>query len=202
MLTMKQENSLKVLIDLKERMLKEDGYISFTTAELNKFDKKTAEKMISHFHGRAMIALPEDEIMFFEWLKKNDRPVWNDLWEGEDAFYRISIDFLHHFLKYGNGFPICDLINEDNYWFCIRHIKPKGIELMEQIGKKVNNNQSLTFAEAFLLEVFRGSIDLWHFCYRNKIPLKTGKSRIDDMHLDDLLVHLPAREDLVKYLDI
>ena len=135
-------------------------------------------------------------------LKKNDKAVWDDLWQNEEDPYRISIDFLHHFLKHGNGFPICDLIDEDNYWFCVRHIKPKGMELMQDIGDKVKNDKPLSFAEAFLLEVFRGSTDLWHFCYRYNVPVKTGKSRIDDMNHDDLLVHLPERDDLVKYLDI
>jgi hypothetical protein len=148
------------------------------------------------------MALPDEEIRFFDWLKENDRGVWNDLWEEEDEPYRISIDFLHHFLRYGRGFPICDLINEDNYWFCAGHIKPKGMELMQEIGEKVKQDQAISFLEAFLLEVFRGSTDLWHFCYRYQVPVKTAKARIDQMYHDDLLVHLPEREDLLRYLDI
>ena len=190
------------IVQKKESMLLEKGYISFLLAELKKFNKKAAESFIAQFQGRAMMILPDEEIRFFDWLKKNDRSVWDDLWDNEEKPYLVSIDFLHHFIKYGNGFPICDLIDEENYWFCARHIKPKGMELMQQIGNKVNNNQKLTFAEAFLLEVFRGSTDLWHFCYRYDVPVKTGKRRIDEMHHDDLLVHLPEREDLIKYIDV
>jgi len=199
---MKSHEFVQELIALKEQMLAEEGYIVFSAAELKKFDTMTARNFTDHFRGRAMMRLPEEEILFFDWLKKNDKAVWDDLWKDEDDPYRISIAFLHHFLKHGNGFPICDLIDEDNYWFCARHIKPKGMELMQDIGDKVKKDEPLSFAEAFLLEVFRGSTDLWHFCYRYNVPVKTGKSKIDEMNHDDLLVHLPERDDLVKYLDI
>jgi hypothetical protein len=190
------------LIEAKEKMLEVDKCIHFSQDELGKLNISKARMLEEHFHGRAMMALPEDEIEFFEWLKKNDRPVWDDLWEEEEQLYCISIDFLHHFLKYSNGFPICDLISVDNYWFTGKHIKPKGLERMEDIGAKVNSGKTLSFEEAFLVEIFRGSIDLWHFCYRYKVPVEVAKRHIDEMHHEDLIVHLSERDDLVKYLDV
>ena len=76
------------------------------------------------------------------------------------------------------------------------------MEKMETIGKRVHNGETLSFEEAFLVEIFRGSTDLWHFCYRYKVPVNVGKERIDVMHHEDLLVHLSERDDLVKYLDV
>lgn len=202
MTTEKQRSYISKLIDSKEKMLESDHCLQFSTEELSKLDKTKTKKIEEHFHGRAMMKLPEDEIQFFEWLKQNDPPIWNDLWEDGTEPYCISIDFLHHFIKFSNGFPICDLIGVDNYWFTGRHIKPKGMEKMEDIGVKVNEGITLSFEEAFLVETFRGSIDLWHFCYRYKVPIKVAKERIDDMHREDLIVHLSEREDLVKYLDV
>ena len=200
--TAKKKSYIDNLIDSKEKILKSEHCLKFSKDELSKINKSQAKKIIEHFHGRAMMALPEDEVLFFEWLKKNDLPVWNDLWEDEDHPYCISIDFLHHFIKYSNGFPICDLVTVDNYWFTGRHIKPKGMEKMEDIGVKVNQGKTLSFEEAFLVEIFRSSIDLWHFCFRYKVPVTVAKERIQDMHHDDLIVHLTNRDDLVKYLDI
>jgi len=200
--TAKQKTYISKLIESKEKMLESGNCFQFSIDELSKLDKIKAKQFEEHFHGRAMMKLPEDEILFFEWLKENDQSVWNDLWGDGDQTYCISIDFLHHFIKFSNGFPICDLVDVDNYWFTGRHIKPKGLEKMEDIGVKVNEGHTLSFEEAFLVEIFRGSIDLWHFCYRYKVPVKMAKERIDDMHRDDLIVHLTDRDDLVKYLDV
>lgn len=193
---------LTKLIDSKEEQLQNNGYIQFDQNELKKIKKKDAQALENHFHGRAMMELPVEEIEFFSWLKKNDPPVWDDLWKNEEEPYRVSLDFLHHFIQNGNGFPICDLINVDNYWFHSRHIKPKAMEKMDEIQQKLDNKGSLSFEEGILIEIARGSIDLWHFCYRYKLPVLVAKNKIEVMHREDLLVHLKDREDLVKYLDV
>lgn len=202
MTTEKRKSFISNLIEAKETMLESKGYLHFSSEELSKLDSMGAKKIEEHFHGHGMMELPDDEVLFFEWLKQNDRPIWDDLWKNEDQPYRISIDFLHHFIKHHNGFPICDLVHVDNYWFTGRHIKPNGMEKMETIGQKVKNGETLSFAEAFLVEIFRGSSDLWHFCYRYKVQVEVAKKRIDDMQYDDLIVHLTNRDDLVKYLDV
>jgi hypothetical protein len=194
--------NLDKLTKAKENQLSSEGFIKFSDADLIIITTTDAEKIEKHFHGRAMMELPEGEILFFEWLKTNDPLVWDDLWKNEEETYRVSIDFLHHFVQYGNGFPICDLINVDNYWFHSRHIKPKALEKMDEIQKKIDRKGSLSFEEGLLIEIIRGSIDLWHFCYHYKLPLSVAKKKIEIMHRDDLLVHLKDREDLVKYLDV
>jgi len=186
----------------KEKQLESDGFIKFDQSELKKLTKKDAQELEKHFHGRAMMELPAEEIEFFKWLKENDPPVWDDLWKDEDEPYRVSLAFLHHFIQHGNGFPICDLIKADNFWFHGRHIKPKALEKMNEIQQKLDEKRSLSFEEGILIEITRGSIDLWHFCYRHKLPISVAKKKIEIMHRDDLLVHLKDREDLVKYLDV
>jgi hypothetical protein len=198
----KQNNNIKNLIAAKEKQLDAKGYIQFSQTELQTMTKKDTEEIEENFHGRAMMALPKEEIDFFKWLQENDPAVWDDLWNDVEEPYRISLDFLHHFILNGNGFPICDLINVDNYWFHSRHIKPKAVEKMDEIQQKLEGKGSLSFEEGLLVEIARGSIDLWHFCYRYKLPLIVAKKKIEIMHRDDLLVHLKDREDLVKYLDV
>jgi hypothetical protein len=198
----KQKNNIKNLIAAKEKQLDAEGYIQFSQADLKAMTKEDAIKIEEHFHGRAIMALPVEEIDFFKWLQENDPAVWDDLWKDVEKPYHISLDFLHHFILNGNGFPICDLINVDNYWFHSRHIKPKALEKMDEIQQKLEGKGSLSFEEGLLVEIARGSVDLWHFCYRYKLPLIVAKKKIEIMHRDDLLVHLKDREDLVKYLDV
>ena len=193
---------INALIKTKEKQWTEDGYIEFTQDELDRLSPENVIELKNRFHGRAMMILPEPEIIFFQWLEKNDKFVWNDLWESEENSYQVSIDFLHHFTKRGNGFPICDLINEDNYWFCSKHIKPEGLGIFDIIKKKINQNAELTFDEALLTEIMRKSIDIWHFCYRYNVPVKIAKRKVQEMSKNNLLVHLTARDDLVKYLDV
>jgi hypothetical protein len=197
-----KKSIIKELISSKENQLLSEGYMQFEQAEIQAMTKKDAKAIETHFHGRAMMALPEEEIEFFKWLRENDPSVWDDLWGNEEEPYRVSLDFLHHFIQNGNGFPICDLINVDNYWFHSRHIKPKAMEKMDLIQQKLDDGGSLSFEEGLLVEIARGSIDLWHFCYRYKLPISVAKKKIEIMHREDLLVHLKDREDLVKYLDV
>jgi hypothetical protein len=189
-------------IQEKEKQLKSLGYLQFSDEELKKLSLKDADAIVLHFHGHALMVLPESEVAFFEWLKENDRLVWNDLWGEDDEPYRISVDFLPNFLKDGNGFPICDLIDVDNYWFSDRHIKPKGWHHFEQIRVKMHGKEKLTIGELLMVEVANGAIDLWHFCYRYNIPVSIAKEHLDNLIHEDFIVHLSDREDLVKYLDI
>lgn len=196
------KDNLVKLIAIKEKQLDSDGFIKFDQTDLKKLTKKDAQALEKHFHGRAMMELPAEEIDFFIWLKENDLPVWDDLWKDEEEPYRVSLDFLHHFIQNGNGFPICDLIDVDNYWFNSRHLKPKALEKMDEIQEKLDGKGSLSFEEGILIEIARGSIDLWHFCYRYKLPISVAKKKIEILHREDLLVHLSNREDIVKYLDV
>lgn len=197
-----QKDNLAKFIATKEKQLESDGFIKFSQVDFAQMKKKDAQEIEKHFHGRAMMELPSEEMVFLKWLKENDPPVWDDLWKNEEKPYRVSIDFLHHFIKIGNGFPICDLIDIPNYWFHSRHIKPKAKEKMDEIRQKLDSKKSLSFEEGLLIEIARGSIDLWHFCHRYKLPLLVAKKKIEIMHREDLLVHLTDREDLVKYLDV
>jgi predicted transcriptional regulator len=146
--------------------------------------------------------MPPSEVDFFEWLKHQDEPVWNDIWAGEPDLYLVSTDLLPVFQEGRNGFPICDLVDQPNYWFSERHIKPRGREELELIALKYENQERLDIAELFLIELINGPIDIWHFCYRYNIAVQVMKRVIATMVAKGWLVHLTDRDDLVKYIEI
>ena len=195
---------LKALIKSKDEQKKKKQYIQFSERELEKLRPAEAEKIVEHFRGNTLIRLPESEIKFFEWLKEADEAVWNDLWQDdqEDESYLVSVDFLMDFIRETPSFPICDLIDEPNYWFTFKHIKPEGLEyLQEEIRLKVETDEDLSLEELFLLEISVSPTDIWHFSHRHQVPVERMKQAIADMVYKGWIVHLTDRDDLVKYLE-
>jgi len=192
---------IEELIDSKRKQLSEVGYIQFSENELDSLNLQNVQKIQETFHGFGFMRLPQKEILFFEWLKEKDREVWDDLWESDDEPYLVSLDFLKFFTGDGNGFPICDLENVDNYWFSFKHIKPKGREKFSEINTKLENNEKLNLEQTLLMEVTRNAIDIWHFAYFYELSVKQVKEKISEMNSNDIMVHLPDRDDLTKYID-
>jgi len=194
--------NLEKLISQKEADFKNNNYIQFSDKEIEQLRLDEIEDIISHFKGHTLMKLPPAEIEFFEWLKKNDNAVWQDIWGEDDNLYQVSIDFLAQFLKEKNGFPICDLENRENYYFTVKHIKPDGLAQMEKIIDKTEKQKKLSIDELLLFELHIAPIDIWHFCYRYKLPIINVKTLISDMVYKGWIVHLPLSEDLLKYIDI
>jgi len=194
--------NLDEFIARKERALEKDGFLTFSIDELNGLRVRDVEKLVAHWHGHTLMRLPDEEIAFFEWVKKEDPEVWDDLWGDEENMYLVSIDLLPQFLKEKNSFPICDLEGPDNYYFTHAHIKPDGREEMPLILEKTEQNTRLNIDELLLFELHIAPIDIWHFAYRYKLPLQKVKAMIADMVFKGWLVHLTKREDLVRYIDV
>ena len=190
------------LVDNTEKQLDNRHYIEFYPEHLTSLRLDQAQAIVDKFHGRALMRIPQTEIDFFSWLKENDPDVWNDLWQDEDDMYLVSIDLLSLFIEGGLGFPICDLVDQPNYWFNTRLIKPKGMEELENIIVKLEEGNKVSLSEAFLLEISIRPTDIWHFCYENNVSVETIKKVVDELVYEGFLVHLPDRDDLVKYIDI
>lgn len=188
------------LINQKEKDLQLNGFIQFTDEEIDNLKKQEVERIIACFHGRALMQFPPAEIAFFEWLKLNDNPVWNDIWEGDENLYKVSVDFLGYFLKEKNGFPICDLAIP-NYYFTVKHIKPQGMAHMQAIVDKTERGEQLNLDELLLFELHIAAIDIWHFAYRYKLKLADVKELISEMDYKGWIVHLTDRDDLLKYVE-
>ena len=69
------------------------------------------------------------------------------------------------------------------------------MHLVEQ-GKRLKPEQE------FLLQLSVKDQDIWHFCYRFKIPIDKMKEAIEELVFRGWLVHLPDRADLVKYIEV
>lgn len=189
-------------IEQKENELRENNFIEFSDEDISELEGHHYRKVVSHFHGRALMKLPQTEIEFFEWLKHNDNKVWNDLWANESDVYKVSIDLLPQFSKTRNGFPICDLQDEPNYYFTVKHIKQEGLEQMESILQKIENKIKLKIDELILYELHIAPFDIWHFSYRYDLPLENVKLLISEMEYKGWIVHLSDSEDLLRYIDI
>lgn len=176
--------------------------LRLTQEEIDAMPIEDMSTLIVTLSGNTFIALPEREREFFEWLRTADPEVWDDLWLGEGEPYIVSIDYLLSVCSEANGFPICDLVTSDNYFFTPRHIKkPDGELALIAIMKKIEAHRKLSIGEALMYEAARFPIDLWHFCYRHKIPVGAAKLAVAQLVADELLVHLTQCADLVDYID-
>ena len=195
--------NLRQLIIEKEHELLEKQYVTFSDEEIQELPLDHIYKIVDHFHGHALMKLPPSEIKFFEWLTYKDKAIWDDIWGAEhENEYLVSIDLLKQFVSEKNGFPICDLENEVNYYFTSRHIKIKGIEELENIIQKTKNNEKLKVSEFFLLELQIAPTDIWHFAFRYNLSIPKVKEMIETLVYKGFVVHLSKREDLITYIDI
>ena len=174
--------------------------LDIASEDLYTLSESQAEQVMRHFAHRALMKLPQHEIEFFEWLKKEDNTVWRDLWEEAPALYVVSVHFLKLLLP-GGGFPICDLIATDNFWFTQHHIKPDGIALLQDVMEKLRRHETLSVSEGLLCEAYFSGIDVWHFAYKYHIPLYRAKQAVQQLVEDDMLTHLTNRDDLVDSME-
>ena len=190
------------LIEQKEKELKENHFIQFSDQQIDQLKDKNVIQIVKHFHGRALMKLPPSEISFFEWLKKNDNIVWNDLWNEDEDLYQVSIDLLPQFSANRHGFPICDLQDDLNYYFTVKHIKQDGLAQMEGIIKKLETKIKLKIDELILYELHLAPFDIWHFSFRYNLPLDKVKQLISDMEYKSWIVRVPNSDDLLRYIEV
>jgi hypothetical protein len=184
----------------KEKQRARQHFLSFRKGGLEQWNADQIRHLMEFFHGYTLMQLPQSEIDFFEWLKSADRDVWNDLWEGEENQYLVSIDLLEKLSGPSAQFPLCDLVDTPNYWFSAKHIKPAGTEAMLQIAAKAETE--LELEERLLLAIAEADTDIWHYGYAHHVALDVLKKAVEEMVFRGWIVHLPDREDLVKYIQI
>jgi hypothetical protein len=174
--------------------------VELSDAEIDSLTDEDIRYLQAMFGAHTLMKIPEREMHFFDWLKAEDAPVWDELWE-DDADMCVSLAFLENFRMGANGFLICDLEDTDNYFFTVRHIKPDGVAGLSKIIDKAAKGRQLSISEALLFEISVAPIDVWHFCYKHRVPLSRGKAAVADLDSHQWLVHLTKSEDLVKYLE-
>ncbi len=180
-------------------------WVKFEEEVFNDLTTAEAIKVIESVNPNAMLYLPKKEIDFFEWLKINDRDIWDDLWEDpEYPPYIVSMSFLP-LLIYNtnyNGFPICDLMDNDNYYFNAAMMSDDhSNEVLEAAKTRFDNNQKLDLHHLLALEIAFNSIDIWHFAYKYHLDVETAKMTAQVLIKDKALKHLKKYDDVAKYID-
>ena len=118
------EMTNKELVNWCNKQKDEKGFVEFSDWMLKEMSNEQAEHLSRRLGPTTLMKLPDSEIKFFEWVKKEDREVWNDLWDNpEEEEYLVGMNFLPRFVKKeGRGFPICDLLSVNNYFFTEAHM--------------------------------------------------------------------------------
>lgn len=167
-------------------------------------NSEQAKYIAEYFNNSAFIKLPEYEIKFFEWMKIEDPKVWNDLWQSEmNEPYIVSVSFLPiliHEVK--RGFPICDLLENTNYYFTMDHMSDEESKVyIETSTVRFMDGKSLTLPQLLALQISAEPIDIWHFAYKNKVSIEEAKQAAHSLVEDDALVHFKEAEYLAQFVD-
>lgn len=194
-------------LEIKEicnNVVVEDGYAVLPEELFSTATKHQAQLIADLLPKSILINLPHREIEFFEWLKIADKSVWDDLWGDDNVLpYLVSITFLPFLLDEDfRGFPICDLTQNDNYYFTADHMVDEESKLMIDSTKTMFlDKKQLSLAQLLALQISLSPIDIWHFAYKSKVPLESAKKAVDELVADGVLVHLRSAEHLTSFLD-
>jgi hypothetical protein len=194
------------LIAWCENELKTKEYIIFTEEIFNEIDEEKALALRLHFEHKTFMLLPLKEINFFEWVKTADRAVWDDLWADDQMFdmpYIVGFIFLPLLVSKTRGFPICDLIEVDNYYFTAKHMVDHESEItVDSAKERFMNKSSLSVSQMLALEIHLYPIDIWRFSYNHRINLDEAKQSVKTLVDDNVLVHLTDAEHLATFIEI
>lgn len=191
------------LIDYCRSSIESNDYIKFDDSVFASITEDQAKYIASLFAGDTLMKLPSAEIAFFEWLKEVDLPVWNDLW-ADDARepYLVGTVFLPKLIvKDGRGFPICDLINNDNYYFSMAFMPDLEAQVIIESAKtRFLGKSGLTAAHLLALEISMDPIDIWHFAYKHGVDLNVAKRAVAELVEDKAIVHLTEAQHIAVFL--
>lgn len=164
-----------------------------------------AEQVAITLSGKKMVYLPQKEIVFFEWLKEKDPAVWEDLW-GDDLYppYVVSASLLPYLIEEdSNGFPICDLEKNTNYFFSLKFMQDEEAQvIIEAARNRLLAKMPLELSHRLALEVSLAPIDIWHFAYKYDIEIEDAKKAVDELVDDYALVHLKDAEHISLAMQI
>lgn len=159
---------------------------------------------IAERYGRyGLIRLPAYEQHFFEWLRRRDPAVWNDLWDDQQEPYIVSLSFLEALLDRRRGFPICDLVGTDNYYFLPAMLEwtQEARDYVTAVRVRFESGQPLSTEQLLVIELLLGgAIDIWHFSYHHNIELEDAKQGVRILVEDKVLPHLRSAEQLAPFL--
>jgi predicted transcriptional regulator len=186
-----------------EQHLSENEVIDFPDEIFGNLTVENSKLLVEIFGKHTFMKLPLQEKKFFEWLKENDKKVWDDLWKSEEEVYVVALNFLPLLIdKNSRGFPICDLMENDNYYFMEQHLVDHDSKLMiDSVQEMYRNHKPLTVEQTLVLEISLHPIDIWHFAYRYNINIDRAKQAINNLVEEKIIVHLKEAEYLATFID-
>lgn len=190
---------------LKEQVSHSDlrGVITFDEDMLASLSKEDAKDIIAQVGSTHLMRLPEKEILFFEWLKEYHPLVWNDLWGNDepDYVYTVGLDLLPLMLDPVRGFPICDLMTQENFYFVPDHLIGEEISFyLDAVKERFVKQETVTVQQLLVLEISMAPIDAWRFSYHHRIEMDRVLKAISDLKEEGMLVHLGKAEDLAEFV--
>lgn len=192
------------VIEICNQIDSDADFVEFPEEFFSEATLSQAELAIEQLPKSLLIKLPKREIDFFDWLKSADSDVWEDLWgNDENELYTVSIAFLPLLLDADyRGFPICDLENNDNYYFTAAHMVDEESKLMIESTKTMFlDKKQLTLPQLLALQISVSPIDIWHFAYKSKTTIESAKKAVEELVADGVLVHLRSAEHLSTFLE-
>lgn len=186
-----------------ERSLKRDVSVTIPEEIFALLTPELARELAAKHGTYALMCLPAYEQEFFEWLRSADPAVWEDLWGESSEPYVVSLSFLEGLLNRRRGFPICDLMKTDNYYFFPAMLEwtPEARDYTEAVRTRFAAGEALTTEQLLVLELsMEGAVDIWHFAYHHGIPLNEAKHAVHTLVEDKVLVHLRTAEQLAPFV--
>ncbi|MBL7973972.1 MAG: hypothetical protein JNJ85_03610 [Candidatus Kapabacteria bacterium] len=179
--------------------------VEFPNEVFQSLNDELSVAIVEKYHAHTFIRLPQREQKFFEWLRSNDPEVWNDLWqldaEGVEP-YVVSLAFLPALLDPSRGFPICDLVNTDNYFFVPLMLhSTEAKDFVEGVRNRFLQKGALTVEQLLALEADLAPIDIWHFAYHHEIDLERAKKAVERLVEDNILIHLKKSDEIAGFIE-
>ena len=179
-----------------------NDYVIFPDDIFEVMDKETAQAIVENYSHNTFMKLPDKEIKFFEWLKENDKEVWDDLWDSEEEEYIIGVGLLPILIEKNRGFPICDLEKNDNYFFTESHMFEKEAKMfIETVQQMFMDKKPLTVEQTLALEISAAPIDIWRFAYRYNLDVERAKQAVKNLSEERLLIHMKKAEQLANFVE-
>ena len=186
------------------RQNEKDNIIEFPEELLRALSEEQLRLLAKEFGTETLMWLPASDIQFFEWLKRVDEEVWNDLWKDDiqPEPYLVGIALLPDIMRSNRGFPICDLVNVPNFYFTHLHVRGEEARpYLEALRMRLEKGEELGVPELFMLELTQEPIDIWRFAWLYRVPVNRVKQAVMQLVEDELLVYTPTRDELSAYLN-
>jgi hypothetical protein len=174
-------------------------------------EREQAKELAETFGTSIFLRLPPSEREFFEWLRRTEPLVWEDVWAmdipdtvpGTEADpYIVGIGLLAEMVYEARGFPICDLTTQPNFFFSIKNFNAEEIKpLVDAVVQRMEDNVEMSVKEILLMEIRRAPIDVWRFAHVYRVPVEQVKAAALDLVEDGLMRYAGTREEMSDFLE-